>query len=53
MLRAGVPIKTASARLGHSGITITGDLYQHVASDMDAQAAEWAAAALAAVGPIG
>jgi integrase len=47
MLRAGVPIKTASARLGHSGITITGDLYQHVASDMDQEAAERAAAALA------
>jgi integrase len=46
MLRAGVPIKTASARLGHSGITITGDLYQHVAADMDAEAAERAAAAL-------
>jgi integrase len=47
MLRAGVPIKTASARLGHSGITITGDLYQHVANDMDQDAAERAAAALA------
>jgi integrase len=53
LLRAGVPIKTASARLGHSGITITGDLYQHVASDMDAQAAERAAAALAAVSAVG
>jgi integrase len=47
LLRAGVPLKTASARLGHSGITITGDLYQHVASDLDVEAAERAAAALA------
>ena len=40
MMRAGVPLKVASARLGHSGIGITADLYQHVASDMDADAAE-------------
>lgn len=46
MLRAGVPIKTASARLGHSGISITGDLYQHVAGDMDMDAASRAAAIL-------
>ncbi|MBV9322152.1 MAG: tyrosine-type recombinase/integrase [Chloroflexi bacterium] len=31
LLRAGVALKTASARLGHSGIAITADLYQHVA----------------------
>jgi integrase len=46
MLMAGVPLKVASGRLGHSGITITGDLYQHVASDMDRDAAERAAQAL-------
>jgi hypothetical protein len=30
MLRAGVPLKVASGRLGHSGIGITANLYQHV-----------------------
>jgi integrase len=46
MLRAGVPLKVASGRLGHSGIGITADLYQHVATDMDIDAAERAAQAL-------
>jgi integrase len=46
MLRAGVPLKVASGRLGHSGITVTGDLYQHIASDMDVDAAERAARVL-------
>jgi integrase len=49
MLRAGVPLKGASGRLGHSGIAITADLYQHVAQDMDAEAAERAAQAMLAV----
>jgi integrase len=43
ILRAGVPLKIASSRLGHSGIGITGDLYQHWAQDMDKDAAERAA----------
>ncbi|MBV9323536.1 MAG: tyrosine-type recombinase/integrase [Chloroflexi bacterium] len=34
LLRAGISLKTASARLGHSGIAITADLYQHVASQL-------------------
>jgi integrase len=46
MLRAGVPLKIASGRLGHSGIGITADLYQHVASDMDLEAAERVASAM-------
>jgi hypothetical protein len=46
MLRAGVSLKIASDRLGHSGIGITADLYQHVASDMDADTAERAALAM-------
>jgi integrase len=53
MLRAGVPLKIASGRLGHSGITITGDLYQHVASDMDRDAAERAAQAFRGQGSAG
>lgn len=46
LLRAGVPLKIASGRLGHSGVGITADLYQHVASDMDVDAAERAASAM-------
>jgi integrase len=50
VLRAGVPLKIASGRLGHSGIGITADLYQHVSSDMDADAADRAAAAMRLMG---
>lgn len=39
LLRAGIPLKVVSARLGHSNIAITGDLYQHVLSGMDEAAA--------------
>lgn len=40
MLRAGVPMKIASDRLGHSAIGITMDLYTHAIQSMDAEAAE-------------
>jgi len=46
MLRAGVPLKVASGRLGHSAIGITADLYQHAIADMDQDAADRVAAAL-------
>ena len=46
MLRAGVPLKIASGRLGHSSIGIRANLYQHLSSDMDAEAAERVAAAM-------
>jgi integrase len=46
MLRAGVPLKVASSRLGHSAIGITADLYQHAITDMDQDAADRVAAAL-------
>ena len=49
MLRAGVRLKVASGRPGHSSIGVTADLYQHVASDMNAEAAEGAAAAMLAL----
>ncbi len=52
MLRAGVPLKVASGRLGHSSITITGDLYQHWVRDMDVDAAEKAARAMRLAGPL-
>ena len=40
MLKYGVPAKIASQRLGHSNIGITLDLYSHVLSDMQKDAAE-------------
>lgn len=36
----GVPLKTVSARLGHSSVKITGDIYSHVLDRMDRQAAD-------------
>lgn len=39
MLRAGVPAKIVSERLGHATIGITLDLYSHVTGDMQADAA--------------
>lgn len=46
LLRAGVPLKVVSARLGHGTVAITGDLYQHVLAGMDEQAADALDAAL-------
>ncbi|KAF0194377.1 MAG: prophage LambdaCh01 site-specific recombinase phage integrase [Bacillota bacterium] len=40
MLKYGVPAKVASQRLGHSNIGITLDLYSHVMSDMQKDAAD-------------
>jgi integrase len=40
LLVSGVDLKVASARLGHSSISITADLYQHVASKLDRDAAD-------------
>jgi integrase len=51
MLRAGVPLKVASGRLGHGSIGITADLYQHLAQDLDADAAARAQRALRGVRP--
>ena len=39
MLRAGIHPKAASARLGHSSISITMDLYTHAVRELDAEAA--------------
>ena len=38
-LKAGVPLKVMSKRLGHSSIAITADIYQHVIEGMDREAA--------------
>jgi len=39
-LEAGVPLKVMSERLGHSSISITGDLYSHVREQVDQDAAD-------------
>ena len=39
MLQQGVHLRIVSARLGHSRIGITADLYSHVTPGLDAQAA--------------
>ena len=38
-LRAGVDLKTTQERLGHSSMSITADLYSHVAKDVEQEAA--------------
>jgi integrase len=40
MLSAGIPLKVASERLGHSSVSITADLYQHVLPDTAREAAD-------------
>ena len=40
MVRAGIHPKTVSARLGHSQIGITMDLYAHAMQEADADAAQ-------------
>jgi len=44
LLEAGKGLKTVSEMLGHSSVSVTGDVYQHV-SDGEAQAAADALAA--------
>lgn len=44
LLGAGVDLKLASARLGHSSVRITADTYQHVEHSMDQDAAARTAA---------
>ncbi len=50
-LRAGVPIKVMSERLGHSTPSFTMDIYQHVMPGMQAEAAAQIAALLAPTAP--
>jgi integrase len=40
LLRAGIPAKIVSERLGHASVGITMDLYSHVTPDMQDSAAE-------------
>jgi integrase len=37
LLAAGVPVKVVSERLGHSTVTITMEIYQHVLPGMQAE----------------
>lgn len=39
LLKAGVPVPVVSERLGHKGVEITMDIYQHVLLDMQEDAA--------------
>jgi integrase len=48
-LRAGVPVKVVSERLGHSSVSFTQDTYMHVIPGMDEHGAR--VAALAILGP--
>jgi len=45
-LRAGVPVKVVSERLGHSSVAFTQDTYMHVIPGMDEHGARVAAAAI-------
>lgn len=51
LIKAGVPVKVVSERLGHSTVGITLDIYTHVLPGMDAEAAGALSAALAATTP--
>jgi hypothetical protein len=50
-LRAGVPVKVVSERLGHSSVAFTQDTYMHVIPGMDEHSARVAATAI--LGPPG
>ena len=39
LIASGIPLKSVSARLGHSSVAITGDLYSHAIQSVDAMAA--------------
>ncbi len=39
-LKAGVPVRVVADRLGHKGVEITMNIYQHVLPDMQEDAAE-------------
>ncbi len=47
LLKAGVPVKVVSERLGHANVAFTMSVYQHVLPGMQAEAAEKFAALLA------
>ena len=46
LLAQGVPLKVVSERLGHSSVSITADVYQHVSEHMQDEAATKAGAAM-------
>lgn len=52
LLRAGVPVKTVQARLGHSTAVMTLQVYAHFVPDDDARAADAIAGVLAGAGQL-
>lgn len=50
-LRAGVPVKVVSERLGHSSVSFTQDTYMHVIPGMDEHGAALAATAILGAPP--
>lgn len=46
MLTGGVPLLTVSRMMGHSSVSITGDIYGHITDDGGRQAAAAVARAL-------
>jgi integrase len=47
MLRAGIPVKVVSQRLGHADVAVTMGVYQHVTAQDDRAAADALSRALA------
>jgi hypothetical protein len=45
-MRAGVPVKVVSERLGHASVSFTQDTYMHVIPGMDEHGARLAATAI-------
>ena len=45
-MRAGVPVKVVSERLGHASVAFTQQVYMHVIPGMDEEGAQLAAAAI-------
>jgi integrase len=50
-LKAGIPVKVVSQRLGHTKASVTQDIYQHVIAGMDEDAAQRIADLIAAPAP--
>jgi integrase len=46
LMQAGVPLPAIAQRVGHSSVAVTGDIYSHVVSEMRADTAAAAAAAV-------
>ncbi|MFE4951039.1 tyrosine-type recombinase/integrase [Leifsonia sp. NPDC056665] len=47
MLAGGIPLKVVSEILGHSSVSITGDIYRHVSPEVSATAMDYLSTAFA------